>query len=79
MSTEIGFYNYDIYRLDRSTQTSLHSRCGGVFIAIRNNRHSKLIKIENNNLEILFSLIKISNLTIIIGSAYIPNKSNENV
>ena len=76
MSSELGFHNYDIYRYDRTTQTSMLSRGGGVLIAIRNNLHSKLIVIENNSIELLFVLLNISNLTIIIGSVYIPNKSN---
>jgi len=79
MSSELGFHNYDIYRYDRTTQTSMLSRGGGVFIAVRNNLHSKLILIENNSIELLFVLLNISNLTIIIGSVYIPNKSNENI
>lgn len=79
MSSELGFHNYDIYRYDRTTQTSMLSRGGGVLIAVRNNLQSKLIVIENNSIELLFVLLNISNLTIIIGSVYIPNKSNENV
>ncbi|KAF0705893.1 Uncharacterized protein FWK35_00025383, partial [Aphis craccivora] len=78
MSSELGFHNYYIYRYDRTTQTSMLSRGGGVLIAVRNNLQSKLIVIENNSIELLFVLLNISNLTIIIGSVYIPNKSNEN-
>lgn len=50
MSTELGFHNYDIYRLDRTVQTSLLSRGGGVLIAVQNNLHCKLIKVENKNI-----------------------------
>lgn len=78
MSSELGFHIYDIFRLDRTTQTSLLSRRDGVLIAIRNNTHPKLIKIENSNIEMLFVLIKMSNLKIIIGFVCI-NKLNENV
>lgn len=76
----MGFHNYDIYKHDRTKyQISLLSSGGGVLITVRNNIHSKLILTENNNIELLFVLLKIFNLTIIIGSVHIPNKSNENV
>lgn len=57
MLTASGFLNYNIYRRDRYIHTSLQSRSGGVLIAIRYNIYSKLIKIKNNNVEMLFLLV----------------------
>jgi len=76
MSTELGFYNYNVFRHDRTNESSSLFRGGGVLIAIRNNIYSKLIEIKINNIELLFVLIKMSNLTFIIGSVYMPIKSN---
>lgn len=74
MSTELGFHNYDICRLDRMIQTSLLSRGDGVLITVRNNLHSKLIMVENKHNEMFFVLLKMSNLTFNFGIVYIPNK-----
>lgn len=66
---------------DGTTQNNIISPWGGsgVLVAVHNNIRSILILIENNNIKLSFVHIKMSNLTIIIGSLCIPNKSNENV
>jgi len=72
ISSEIGFHNYNVCWHDRTIQTNALSKDGGILITISKNFHSKLILIENSNLELLFVLLNISYLTIIIGSVYIP-------
>jgi len=61
MSTELYFYNYNVFRHDYRTNesSSLSRGGGGVLIAIRNNIYSKLIEIVINNIELLFVMIKI--------------------
>lgn len=58
-SSELGLYDYIIYRYDRNGKTSSSSRGGGVLIAIHKSLPSKPLIVENNNLEILFVLIKL--------------------
>lgn len=58
---------------------TLLSRGGGVLIAIHKSLPSKPLIVENNNLEILFVLIKLHNQSIIISSVYIPNRSDQNL
>jgi len=78
-SSELGLYDYIIYRYDRNEKTSSLSRDGGVLIAIHKSLPSKPLIVENNNLEILFVLIKLHNQSVIISSVYIPNRSNQNI
>lgn len=77
MSYELGFHSIMIFTNMRTTQTSSLSRDGGIHIAIRNNINYKLVIIENNNIDILFELVKIYYLNIIFRFVYISNKSNE--
>lgn len=55
------------------------TRSGGVLIAIRKSFPSKPLIIQNNNLEILFVLIKLHNQSVIFGSVYIPVRSDQNI
>lgn len=75
----MGLYDYVIYRYDRNINTSYLSRGGGVLIAIRKSFPSKPLIIQNNNLEILFVLIKLHGQSVIIGSVYIPVRSDQNI
>jgi len=65
-SSELGLYDYIIYRYDRNEKTNSLSRGGGVLIAIHKSLPSKPLIVENNNLEILFVLIKLHNQSVII-------------
>ncbi|KAF0750563.1 Reverse transcriptase domain-containing protein [Aphis craccivora] len=53
-NTELGMFNYNIYRCDRSLLTSNSNRGGGVIIAIRKDFQSFLIPSPNLSLEQLF-------------------------
>lgn len=35
-SSKLGLFNYNVFRCDRSSATSVHNRGGGVLIAVRN-------------------------------------------
>ena len=70
---------YKIQICDRNIKTSSFSRGGGVLIAIRKSLRSKPLILENNNIEILFILIKLHNQSVIISSVYIPHSHDRNI
>lgn len=49
MSTELGFYNYNVFRHDRTNESNSLFRGDGALNAIRNNIYFKLINILINN------------------------------
>ncbi|KAF0747994.1 Endo/exonuclease/phosphatase domain-containing protein, partial [Aphis craccivora] len=63
-------------KYDRTNEPSSLSRGGGVLIAVRYNIYPKFIEILINNIELLFLMIKMSNLPFITGSVYMSIKSN---
>lgn len=73
-SPELGFTNYDIYRLDRENIIG-----GGVLISIRKLFHSKLLKLKNKNIEQIAILAKLKTTKIIIVCAYIPPQASVDV
>lgn len=74
-SSELGLNNYNIFRCDRSPQTSSCSRGGGVLVAVRKDMASSSLIIPNNNVEQLFVRFSHNSLNIIICSVYIPPSS----
>jgi hypothetical protein len=73
--SEMGFNSHTIYRKDRSKQTSVKSRGGGVLIAINKKFKSTLVKTNHKNLEQIYIKVKLKNESIIIGIIYIPPSS----
>lgn len=70
---ELGFDNYNIFRVDRSDKTSNCSRGGGVMICVHKRYDSMKIKVPINSIEQLFVMIKYGNHhKFILGSCYIP-------
>ena len=53
-SAELGFENFSVYRCDRSSNTSLAVRIGGVLVAVRDGLSSSMISVERSNIEQLF-------------------------
>lgn len=74
-SSELGLDNYNIYRCDRSPQTSSFNRGGGVLVAVRKDIDSSPLIIPYNNVEQLFVRFSLNSLNIIISSVYIPPSS----
>ena len=68
--SDLGLYDYVIYRRDRSELSSSKSEGGGILIAVKKNLDSSLIVIEETKIEQIF--IKIKSSKLIIGALYIP-------
>jgi len=76
-SSELGFFNYSIYRCDRSSNTSCLTRGGGVLIAIKNKFFSVKLNIDTGSLELIFVLIKVNDRKkIILSCVYFPPNSD---
>lgn len=71
---ELYMHDYRIYRRDRSPQTSVHSRGGGVLIAIHKTIKSRQL-IVNDNVEDLFVIIETGKKSLILAGAYFPPRS----
>lgn len=75
-STELGFNNYNIFRTDRSLNTSSCSRGGGVAICVKNTVLTSEIGIPFNSVEQLFIEVKLSrSYSIVLAACYIPPNS----
>lgn len=59
-SSELCICGYNIYRYDRNSNTSSLSKGGGVLLLYVILLLSQLIRINNNNIEVLFVLITFS-------------------
>ncbi|KAL4153538.1 hypothetical protein QTP88_001371 [Uroleucon formosanum] len=70
--SELGFYNYNVYRCDRNSLTSKCSRGDGVLIAIHKSLYSKIISINDQSIEQLFVCFSINHVNFIVGSVYFP-------
>lgn len=57
LDTEVCPAEYNIYRADRNSSTSLKSRGGGVAIMVRSGLGSSIIPLQNNSVEQLFVLV----------------------
>lgn len=75
-SAELGFPNFNIYRMDRNSKTSVKSRGGGVAIAISKNLSSSKISMKYPSIEQLFVKVNISSGKLIVGCAYLPPNSD---
>jgi len=75
-NNELGMFNYNIYRCNRSLLTSNSNRGGGVIIAIRKDFQSFLIPSPNLSLEQLFVSLTFDFKTYIIGAVYLPPSSS---
>ena len=72
--SELQMFDYNIYRKDRSAETSACARGGGVLIAVRKNIASRVLP-ANNSIEHLFVQIDMSGEQFIFASAYFPPRS----
>lgn len=72
---ELGLYNYNIVRCDRSLFTSDKNDGGGVLIALHRKFKFEKIIISNNIFELLFVKVFTDNTSFIVGVCYIPTGS----
>ncbi|XP_050504919.1 uncharacterized protein LOC126883416 [Diabrotica virgifera virgifera] len=71
---ELQLFDLNVYRTDRSSETSSFSRGGGVLIAVHKGLSSRSLKV-NGTIEQLFVLVTEGANQFIIGTAYFPPKS----
>lgn len=74
-SSELGFNNFNVFRLDRNKNNSSNKHGGGVLIAVKKQIACKSINLSKNNLETLFLILKLGNKKIIVNCSYIPPDS----
>ena len=68
---ELGLSNYTVYKKNRCSITSSHTRGGEALIAVRSDIASSICFVHNNSTEQLFVKLSLSNKSIIVGTAYI--------
>jgi len=75
-SSELGLINYNVFRCDRSSITSVHNRGGGVLIAVQNDVSSQFLKVTAVTLNSYLLKFVIMQLLISCLSVYFPPKSS---
>lgn len=70
--SELGFGNYNIFRLDRNPENSVFSRGGGVLIAVRNCLCSRALSIAVANIEQLFVDVRVNGKHMILARFMFP-------
>lgn len=75
-NSELGFDNFNVFRLDRNVNNSNNSEGGGVLIAVKKHIACKTISLSKNNIETIFLSLKLDQKKIIISCTYIPPNSS---
>jgi hypothetical protein len=78
-SNELGMFNFTIFRNDRNNLNSVHSKGGGVLIAVHNRFCPNALTLSNPLLESIAVSFKSVNSKIILLSIYIPPNSSIDV
>lgn len=73
---ELGFSKFNVFRSDRTKQTSHKSDGGGVLIATRKSLVAHQIDTNNSTTESIYVFVKNKNHQVIVGNVYIPCKSS---
>lgn len=76
---ELGFNDFNVFRMDRNSDNSDCLRGGGVLIAVRNCFLSRILKTTVTDVEQLFVDIRRDRERLIIGAAYLPPASDLSV
>ena len=76
---ELGLTNYKVYRFDRNKDTSVHSRGGGVLIAVSKTLLSSVIGVSSSRVEQLFIRVNMGPGSLIPRAVYIPPASNPSI
>jgi len=79
LDSELGLANYNLFRCDRNPSTSVHSRGGGVVIAVKNGLFCRELRSSVEYVEQIFVDIHIDYKHLVIGAVYIPPSSDVNV
>lgn len=73
---ELGFFDFNIFRSDRTKQTSHKSDGGGALIAVRKSIAVHQIDTNSSSTESVYVLVKNKSHQFIVGTVYIPCKSS---
>lgn len=72
MDCELGLINYNVFRYDRCSETSICLWGGGVLIGIRKDITSRLLITSVLNVKQNFVSFSIGNSYFVVGGVYIP-------
>lgn len=75
-NSELGMYNYNIFRYDRCSSTSNCLRGGGVLIGVRKNINAYPVQVTQLDVEHIFVRFSFESTSIILGGVYIPPLSS---
>lgn len=75
LTSELGLSNYNIFRKDRSNETSAKMSGGGVLVAVHNSHLSSMVTSSVTNVESVFVSASIYGEPTLIGGVYIPPQS----
>jgi len=75
-NAELGLAYYSLFRLDRNLNTSVHTRGGGVLIAVKSDFFCREIETSVDCVEQIFVDIHFEHKHLIIGAVYIPPSSD---
>lgn len=73
--SELGLFNYNLFRCDRTIFTSSKKDGGGVLVAINKKFKFEKIIVSNNSFELLFIKVFTDDSFFIVGACYIPPNS----
>lgn len=76
LSSELGLFNFLVYRYDRCPLTSSHGRGGGVLVAVRTSIKSFPIHEYTVHVEQLFVVISFGSFKLLICAVYLPPSSS---
>lgn len=75
-SNDLGMFNYNVYRCDRSSLTSGHSRRGEVLIGVPKDIPSKLVPIVDKSIEHLYVSFALNKRKFLLSGVYFPPSSS---
>lgn len=79
LDSELGFTNYNIFKMDRNSENSMFSRGGGVLSAVHKSLNSRLIEVSIKYVEHLFAVVRMNRRNLVIGGVYFPPGSEVNI
>lgn len=81
LDSELGITGYNCYRRDRSSQTSVLEKQGGMLIDVRKNIHPSKLHFDSfvDLSELLFVSLQINSETVIIAATYISQEMQKTV
>lgn len=73
---ELGFENYNVFRVDRNSKNSKYLREGNVLVAVRKDLFRRAIKVSVSDIEQLYVDVRLGHTHVIVGTVYLPPTSD---